>query len=127
MIAAAQAAAEDLEFQSARYDALDVSETRALLGWMANGMFTFLGYREYRLRQPQGGESLVPVEQAGLASCARATASRKAAPRTLAGTSGGKADRAIWAGHQVESAIDGSPRRDISTTSASSNSMPAAG
>jgi glutamate dehydrogenase len=49
-----------------QFDARDVSETRALLAWMAVRHFTFLGYREYRLRGGRGRESLVPLEATGL-------------------------------------------------------------
>jgi len=49
-----------------QFDARDVSETRALLAWMAVRHFTFLGYREYRLRGGKGRESLVPLEASGL-------------------------------------------------------------
>jgi glutamate dehydrogenase len=49
-----------------RFDARDVSETRALLDWMAVRHFTFLAYREYRLRGGKGRESLAPIEATGL-------------------------------------------------------------
>ena len=63
---AARRAAEDLNTLSARFDPRDVSETQALLEWMRTRHFTFLGYREYRLRGGKGGESLEPVEAGGL-------------------------------------------------------------
>jgi len=49
-----------------QFDANDLSETRALLDWMAVRHFTFVGYREYRLRGGKGRESLVPLEETGL-------------------------------------------------------------
>jgi glutamate dehydrogenase len=49
-----------------RLDPQDLGETCALLAWMVNRHFTFLGYREYRLRGKRGRESLVAMEQTGL-------------------------------------------------------------
>ncbi|HLZ96808.1 MAG TPA: NAD-glutamate dehydrogenase [Steroidobacteraceae bacterium] len=66
MQAAARRAAEDLNSLTSRFDPLDVSETQALLEWMLNRHFTFLGYREYRLRGNAGRVSLQPVEASGL-------------------------------------------------------------
>jgi len=63
---AARQTAEDLNSLGARFDPRDVGETRALLAWMENRHFTFLGYREYRLRGRQGNEALVPIEATGL-------------------------------------------------------------
>src|SRR5208282_5612880 len=40
--------------------------TCALLAWMENRHFTFLGYREYRLRGRKGREVLEPIEATGL-------------------------------------------------------------
>jgi glutamate dehydrogenase len=66
MQAAARQAADDLNSLSPRFDPREVSETQALLAWMQNRHFTFLAYREYRLRGAAGGESLEPVEDSGL-------------------------------------------------------------
>ncbi len=66
MRAAARTAATDLETVPPRIDASEAAETRALLGWMENKHFTFIGYREYRLRGGAGRETLVPVEESGL-------------------------------------------------------------
>src|SRR6202167_5421084 len=49
--------ADDLESLGARLDPRDLSETRALLQWMEDRHFTFLGYREYRLRGGKGREN----------------------------------------------------------------------
>ncbi len=43
-----------------------MSEAVALLAWMENRHFTFLGYREYRLQGRKGRESLQPIEATGL-------------------------------------------------------------
>src|SRR5271167_1274333 len=51
---ACRSAAQDLSALSARFDPTDLSETCALLAWMENRHFTFLGYREYRLRGRKG-------------------------------------------------------------------------
>jgi glutamate dehydrogenase len=66
MQAAARAAAADLNVEKGRFDARDVSETRALLAWMGNRHFMFLGFREYRLRGAPGKQSLVPQPATGL-------------------------------------------------------------
>ena len=58
--------ADDLESLGARLDPRDLSETRALLQWMEDRHFTFLGYREYRLRGGKVRENLQRVEATGL-------------------------------------------------------------
>jgi glutamate dehydrogenase len=63
---AARRCADDLNSLSSRFDPRDVSETQALLAWMESRHFTFLGYREYRLRGADGNETLEPVEATGL-------------------------------------------------------------
>ena len=63
---AARYAADELNSLSARFDPRDVSETQALLMWMIERHFTFLGYREYRLKGTRGREALEPVEATGL-------------------------------------------------------------
>ena len=66
MRAAARNAAVDLSSMSARVDAAELSETCALLEWMENRHFTFLGYREYRLQGRKGRETLEPIGATGL-------------------------------------------------------------
>ena len=63
---AARQTADDLNALSARFDPRDVSETQALLAWMLNRHFTFVGYREYRLKGGAGSESLERVRETGL-------------------------------------------------------------
>jgi glutamate dehydrogenase len=66
MRAAASRASADLGALSSRFDARDVSEAQALLSWMEDRHFTFLGYKEYRLRTRKGQDALDPVEETGL-------------------------------------------------------------
>ena len=66
MRGAAQLAAADVNLRGPRFDAEDVEETRALLQWMAERHFTFLGYREYRLRGTAKRRTLLPVPGSGL-------------------------------------------------------------
>ena len=66
MRAEARRASDDLGALSARFDARDVSEAQALLSWMEDRHFTFLGYKEYRLRSRKGHAALDPVEESGL-------------------------------------------------------------
>ncbi len=54
MRAAARRTADDFNVLHARLDARDVSEAQALLGWMEDRHFTFLGFKEYRLRTRRG-------------------------------------------------------------------------
>src|SRR5258708_29733268 len=42
------------------------TETQALLRWLADNHFTFLGYREYDLAEGEQGMALVPVPGTGL-------------------------------------------------------------
>jgi glutamate dehydrogenase len=58
--------AQDLSSGGARLDPSDLNEVLGLLAWMEKRHFTFLGYREYRLRGRKGRESLAPVEATGL-------------------------------------------------------------
>ena len=66
MRAAARTVAADFDTVRSRIDPIEANETRALLGWMENKHFTFMGYREYRLRGAAGRESLAPLEDTGL-------------------------------------------------------------
>ncbi|MEM9385957.1 MAG: NAD-glutamate dehydrogenase [Pseudomonadota bacterium] len=43
-----------------------LQESLAFLQWMNRRNFTFLGYREYRLKDLDGAETLVPIESTGL-------------------------------------------------------------
>ncbi|MDP9083251.1 MAG: NAD-glutamate dehydrogenase [Pseudomonadota bacterium] len=63
---AAHQAAQELSSLSAGFDPNDLSEASALLGWMENRHFTFLGYREYRLQGGEGREVLRAIEETGL-------------------------------------------------------------
>ena len=66
MRAAARRASDDLSALSERFDARDVSEAQALLTFMEDRHFTFLGYKEYRLLSRKGKDALDPVEETGL-------------------------------------------------------------
>jgi glutamate dehydrogenase len=44
----------------------EVLEARSLLQWMEDNHFTFLGYREYRLRRGKAQDQLVPLRETGL-------------------------------------------------------------
>ncbi len=77
---AARRTAEDLNSLSARFDPRDVSEAQALLAWMEDRHFTFLGYRQYNLRSRKGHDALEAVESTGLGILRRG---HKRAPNTL--------------------------------------------
>jgi glutamate dehydrogenase len=57
----------------------DVVEARELLEWMEDNHFTFLGYREYRLRRGRTNDVLEPLPETGLGILAPG---RKRAPAT---------------------------------------------
>ena len=78
---AAHQAAQDLSSLGARVDAGNLSEAVALLAWMENRHFTFLGYREYRLQGRKGRERLQPVEAGGLGILRRGHRQPEAANR----------------------------------------------
>jgi glutamate dehydrogenase len=63
---AAHRTAQDLSALSDKFDPSDLNEAIALLTWMENRHFTFLGYREYRLQGRKGHESLQPIAASGL-------------------------------------------------------------
>lgn len=57
----------------------EAHECAALLQWLANNHFTFLGYREYRLIRGQTSDTLEPLPETSLGLLR----SRKRAPRSL--------------------------------------------
>jgi glutamate dehydrogenase len=62
----------------------EVREAQALLKWMEDNHFTFLGYREYRLQRAAHSDRLVPVARSGL-GIMRARSSRNPKSIVLAG------------------------------------------
>ncbi len=83
MRAAARQCADDLTSLSTRLDPRDVSETQALLAWMENRHFTFLGYKEYRLRRRKGRDSLESVDSTGLGLLRKGHKRAQSSSRTL--------------------------------------------
>jgi glutamate dehydrogenase len=63
---AAHRTVQELSSLEARFDPSDLREAIALLTWMENRHFTFLGYREYRLQGGKGREALQPIAATGL-------------------------------------------------------------
>ncbi|MGQ0825038.1 MAG: NAD-glutamate dehydrogenase [Actinomycetota bacterium] len=61
MLATLRHLVDDLERQPPSIDPDDLSEGRALLAWMGDQHFTFLGYREYDLVRENGFDGLRPV------------------------------------------------------------------
>ena len=84
MRGAAQQTAQELSSLSAKFDAGDLSEALALLTWMENRHFTFLGYREYRLQGRKGQEALRPIESTGLGILRRGHRKQTRINRSLA-------------------------------------------
>ena len=84
MRAAARQTADDLTSLSSRFDPRDVSEAQALLAWMEDRHFTFLGYKEYRLHTRKGADALDPVESTGLGLLRAGHKRPQSTSRTLA-------------------------------------------
>jgi glutamate dehydrogenase len=80
---AAHQAAQDLSSQSARFEPSILSEAVALLAWMENRHFTFLGYREYRLQGRAGRVVLRPIDSTGLGILRRGHKQPESTNRTL--------------------------------------------
>ncbi len=57
---------QELEETPPPLDETEVSESRALLAWLAEDHFTFLGYREYQLQDVDGEDALRAVPGTGL-------------------------------------------------------------
>jgi len=81
---AAREVAVELGQRRARLHANEFGEAKALLEWMADQHFTFLGYREYRLRRGPHRDLLQPVTKSGL-GLMRASRHRKARSVVLKG------------------------------------------
>jgi glutamate dehydrogenase len=77
-------AAAELGVAHVRGQKSEVREAQALLEWMEDNHFTFLGYREYRLRRGARQDRLVPVPRSGL-GVMRARGGRKPKTIVLAG------------------------------------------
>ena len=84
MRAATRQVSAELSSLSAHFDAGDLSEALALLAWMEDRHFTFLGYREYRLQGRKGQEALRPVEATGLGILRRGHRQPTSSNRSLA-------------------------------------------
>jgi len=65
MLDQARAAARELNSPGVPRES-DAAEAQALIEWMVEGHFTFLGYRRYRLRRGARQDLLVPQDQTGL-------------------------------------------------------------
>src|SRR3984957_7176269 len=84
MRGATRQVAQELSSLSEHFDANDLNEAIALLAWMEDRHFTFLGYREYRLQGRKGQEALRPVEATGLGILRRGHRQPTSSNRSLA-------------------------------------------
>ncbi|MEU8206747.1 NAD-glutamate dehydrogenase [Streptosporangium sp. NPDC049046] len=66
MRALALRTAEDVSVNPPPLDPAGVEDSLELLRWLADGHFTFLGYREYRLEEGEEGDRLHPIPGTGL-------------------------------------------------------------
>ena len=62
----AAALIDELEREPPPIDAVELDETKAFLAWVADGHFTFLGYREYDLVLEDGEAGLRAIPDSGL-------------------------------------------------------------
>ncbi len=110
MRAKASDAAAALGGARSRSHGSEFREAKALLEWMEDNHFTFLGYREYRLRRGPRRDRLVPVPRSSL-GIMRSRAGRK--PKTIA-LSGEVRDLRAFRGaahhHQGQFGLHGPPR-----------------
>jgi len=103
MLGALQHVADELERMPPPCAGEDLTEGRALLQWLADQHFTFLGSREYRL---VADDRLVPVPGSGLGLLRTASEAPSAAPGRRAGQ-GAREDLAR--ADEGEPALDRSP------------------
>ncbi len=80
----ARAVAHDLERAKLPVPASHAAEARALLSWMHDGHFVFLGYRYYRLKRGRARDALVRDTDSGLGILSQRTR-RAPAPIVLTG------------------------------------------
>ncbi|OZB60787.1 MAG: glutamate dehydrogenase [Lysobacterales bacterium 14-68-21] len=78
----ARAIAAELPARPNTRDVAAATESAEFLRWLADDNFTFLGYREYEVRQGEGGEVLQSVEGSGLGILSGTE--RSLAPRSVA-------------------------------------------
>nr|WP_277605805.1 NAD-glutamate dehydrogenase [Glycomyces sp. L485] len=71
--------AADLDGKPLPVPQKDIEDTIELLRWLADGRFTFLGFRQYRLTGSGPDRALTPIEETGLGLLAKAPV----APRLL--------------------------------------------
>jgi glutamate dehydrogenase len=76
--------AQEIARQPPPTGASEVHEVKGLLEWMADNHFTFLGYRQYRLRRGRSEDVLEPVPDTGL-GILRVRRGVSAEPRVLTG------------------------------------------
>ena len=76
--------ASELEASNAPVPPPDVREAQALLRWMTDDNFTFLGYREYLLKRGRSEDVVEPIADTGL-GILRGRQSSKLEQRTLTG------------------------------------------
>ena len=81
MLERARAVAHELEARALPVPKSHASEARALLSWMHDGHFVFLGYRYYRLRRGRARDALIRDADSGLGILR--TESRRKAPAPI--------------------------------------------
>ena len=100
---------------------VDADETALairFLRWMADDHFTFLGFRDYTLRQTAEGEFISPITGSGL-GLLRSDPPLGQDPDLLTPAGLGQGARAEHPGaHQGQHPLHGAPHRPTSTTSA---------
>ncbi|HUQ11199.1 MAG TPA: NAD-glutamate dehydrogenase [Steroidobacteraceae bacterium] len=85
MLERIRAVANELERAKLPVPRSHASEARALLSWMHDGHFVFLGYRYYRLRRGRSRDALVREEGSGLGILRTESRRKSPAPIVLTG------------------------------------------
>ena len=85
MLERVRAVANELERAKLPVPQSHASEARALLTWMHDGHFVFLGYRYYRLKRGRARDALVRDTDSGLGILRTGNSRKRAAPIVLTG------------------------------------------
>ena len=112
MLERVRAVANELERAACRCRRSHAGEARALLSWMHDGHFVFLGYRYYRLKRGRSRDALVRDADSGLGILRDARRAQAPAAHRADRPSAPPGARARTAGaHQGEHAVDRASRQ----------------
>jgi len=87
--------ADELAESNSGLDEQELAEAREFFQWLAADHFTFLGYREYRIRDAEAGRVLEPVPESGLGLMRWQKRKSPARPVSQLGGDASRGDREI--------------------------------